>query len=74
MVLIYLSTTALVAGAVSLNNRRPFRVLWNERFRWLGPYYLAMGVVAYALILSYAGTGLLGIAVVIVPLLLSIQP
>ena len=68
--LVYLSTTALVAGAVSLNNRRPFNVIWNERFRWLGPYYLAMGVVAYALILSYVGTGLLGIVVVIVPLLL----
>jgi len=70
MGIIYLSTTALVAGAVSLNNRRSFRVIWNERFRWLGAYYLAMGVVAYALIVSYVGTGMLGIAVVIVPLLL----
>ena len=70
MGLIYLSTTALVAGAVSLNNRRPFNTIWNERFRWLGPYYLAMGVVTYALIVSYVGTGMLGIVVVIVPLLL----
>ncbi|MGB3717126.1 MAG: diguanylate cyclase, partial [Candidatus Promineifilaceae bacterium] len=67
---IYMSTTALVAGAVSLNNRQPLNMIWNERFRWLGPYYLAMGVVAYALIVSYTGTGLLGIVVVIVPLLL----
>jgi diguanylate cyclase (GGDEF)-like protein/putative nucleotidyltransferase with HDIG domain len=70
MGLIYLSTTALVAGAVSLNSRQPFNVIWNERFRWLGPYYLAMGVVAYALIVSYVGTGMLGVVVVIVPLLL----
>ncbi|UCG22632.1 MAG: diguanylate cyclase, partial [Chloroflexota bacterium] len=70
MGLIYLSTTALVAGAVSLSNRRPFDTIWNERFRWLLPYYLAMGVVAYALMVSYVGTGMLGIVVVIVPLLL----
>jgi diguanylate cyclase (GGDEF)-like protein len=56
MGIIYMSTTTLVAGAVSLNNRRPLNMLWNERFRWLGPYYLAMGIVAYALIVSYTST------------------
>jgi diguanylate cyclase (GGDEF)-like protein/putative nucleotidyltransferase with HDIG domain len=70
MGIIYMSTTTLVAGAVSLNNRRPLNMIWNERFRWLGPYYLAMGIVAYALIVSYTDTELLGIVVIIVPLLL----
>jgi diguanylate cyclase (GGDEF)-like protein/putative nucleotidyltransferase with HDIG domain len=65
---IYLSTTALVAGAVSLNHRRPFFDIWNERFRWLSPYYLALGVVAYTLIFSFSTAGLLGIVVVLVPL------
>ncbi len=66
--LIYLSTTLLVAGAVSISHRRPLKAIWNERFRWLAPYYLALGVVAFALVFSYQAAGLLGIVVILVPL------
>lgn len=68
--LIYLSTTWLLAGAVSLYGNSPVQVVWKERFKWLLPYYLALGFVAYAFVFSYAAAGLLGIAVVLIPLLM----
>ena len=67
---IYLSTTVLVAVAISIDKHQPLRVVWLERFRWLGPYYAALGVVAYALVFSYHATGLSGVLVILVPLLM----
>jgi diguanylate cyclase (GGDEF)-like protein/putative nucleotidyltransferase with HDIG domain len=67
-VAIYVSTTALVAGVVSVNTGQLFNRIWSERFRWLAVYYLALGVVAFALISSYYAAGLLGIIVILAPL------
>ncbi len=68
--LVYFGTTALVAGAIDLSSGQPFRQVWVERFRWLLPYYLALGVVAYAFVFSYLNDGLVGVAIVLVPLLM----
>ncbi len=70
VILIYLSTTWLLAGAVSLYGNTPARIVWKERFKWLLPYYLALGLVAYAFVFSYNVAGLLGIVVVLIPLLM----
>ncbi len=67
---IYFITTSLLAGAISLSSDQPFTRVWSERFRWLAPYYLSLGFVVYALIFSYVATGMLGIVVVLVPLLM----
>jgi diguanylate cyclase (GGDEF)-like protein/putative nucleotidyltransferase with HDIG domain len=65
---IFVSTTALVALVIRLDTGRPWRQTWPERFSWLWPYYVAMGVIAYMVIYSYTAVGLLGVGAVIVPL------
>lgn len=67
--LVYISTTGLIAVGIGLDRDRSIREIWRERFSWLVPYYLAMGLVAYALIFSYQTAGLVGILVVLVPIL-----
>ncbi len=68
--IIYISTTGFLATVIGfLHNRTPISI-WRERFRWLAPYYLAVGVVAHALIFSYDSAGLIGILVILVPLLM----
>lgn len=68
--LIYGSTTWVLAGAVSLYGHTPVRIVWNERFKWLAPYYWALGFVAYAFLFSYDTAGLWGVFVVLIPLLM----
>jgi len=66
--LAYLSSTMLVALAIDLDTGQPAWAVWSERFRWLAPLYLAMGVVSFALIFSYRGLGLVGALTIILPL------
>ncbi len=66
--LVYVISTLLLAGVVSLSTGHPFRLLWKERFQWLWPYYIAIGVGAYALLFSYMTSGLVGVLVILVPL------
>lgn len=68
--LVYLSSTVLIAGAISISSQQPIKEIWGERFRWLFPYYLALGVAAYALSFSYFTAGLIGIVVVLIPLIM----
>jgi diguanylate cyclase (GGDEF)-like protein/putative nucleotidyltransferase with HDIG domain len=67
---VFLVTTSCIALAMSLDGRLSFRRIWKEQFSWLAPYYLAMGVVAFGLVLGYLRIGLMGVAVVLVPLLI----
>lgn len=66
--LIYLSTTALLSGVVSLNTGEAFRQVWIERFSWLGLHYVALGLMAYAMLLSYRMAGLVGVLLLLAPL------
>ena len=68
--LVYLSTTSLVAMGMHLDMKVPFRLIWQEKFSWLAPYYISLGVVAYTLSFGYHNAGLMGLAVILVPLLL----
>ncbi len=45
---------------------RPLAV-WNERFRWFTPYYLASGPLAVALTSAYASVGLVGMLAFTMP-------
>lgn len=65
---LYVCTTSLLALAVSIDRGEAFLYVWKERFRWLAPYYLALGIVAYALMFSYRTAGLLGVFIILAPL------
>jgi diguanylate cyclase (GGDEF)-like protein/putative nucleotidyltransferase with HDIG domain len=68
--LVYISTTTLVAMGMHLDMQVPFRQIWQEKFSWLAPYYISLGLVAYTLAFGYHNAGLMGLAVILVPLLL----
>ncbi len=68
--ILYLSTTILLSIVISLSNGQKFKVIWVERFRWLGFYYLALGAIASALVLSYNAIELTGIFIIFLPLIM----
>jgi putative nucleotidyltransferase with HDIG domain len=68
--IVFLSTTVLISLAIKIDAGIPFQQVWKEKFSWLTPYYIAMGLIAYALILGYQTTGLVGLAVILIPLLM----
>jgi diguanylate cyclase (GGDEF)-like protein/putative nucleotidyltransferase with HDIG domain len=67
---VFIFSTLLLSGVMSLSTGQSMREIWNERFRWLWPYYIAFGIVAYALVLGYSFAGVLGVLAVLVPLLI----
>jgi putative nucleotidyltransferase with HDIG domain len=69
MAIVYVFTTCMVSIGVSLNNGTGVKTVWMDQFSWLAPYYLAMGVLAYALMLGFTLAGFLGLAVVLFPLM-----
>jgi diguanylate cyclase (GGDEF)-like protein/putative nucleotidyltransferase with HDIG domain len=68
--IVYLVTTGLISIGVSLDLRASVREIWVEKFSWLATYYVAMGLIAYALIFSYQTAGLLGTIITLIPLML----
>lgn len=67
--IVYLVTTGLITVGMSMDFALPVREVWHEQFSWLAPYYLAMAMIAYALIFGFQTGGLLGMLVVLGPLL-----
>jgi len=68
--IVYFLTTGLQALDKSLDHRSQVNCLWRERFSWLLPYYIGMGIIAYVLLYSYSSIGASGILIFLVPLLL----
>jgi putative nucleotidyltransferase with HDIG domain len=68
--ILFLSTTTLLSTAISLDKSVNVRVVWEEHFRWLGPIYLAMGALGFALMLTFQAAGILGVVATIAPLLM----
>ncbi len=68
--LVYTVNTATVSLVMGFSTGQPIRKVWTENFSWLWSYYIGFGVVAYALVYGYMHTGLLGVFVMLVPLLL----
>ncbi len=66
----YLSTTVTISIAVSLDHGTSISEVWKERFGWLWPHYLALGVISYSLAIGYLSSGVVGVAVILVPLML----
>jgi diguanylate cyclase (GGDEF)-like protein/putative nucleotidyltransferase with HDIG domain len=66
----FVVNTALISLAMALEGHDRWRSVWNERFSWLLPHYVAFGAVGAAIALAYAAIGLYGLAVFVLPLLL----
>ena len=66
----FVVNTGVLSGAMALEGHDSWRRLWNERFSWLLPHYVAFGAVGGAIALSYDAIGLYGLAVFVLPLLL----
>ena len=60
--------SGLVALAIALDTgRHPFSV-WSDRFRWLLPHYVLLGVLAVIMAAAYDRWELAGVALLLVPL------
>ncbi len=66
----YVSTTALVSIAVDLNTGQSFLEVWKQRFRWLWPYYVALGGLAFVLVTVFHAAGWVGVVVSLAPLIM----
>ncbi len=63
----YMVNVGLLSVVMSLGERTSPMSIWNERFRWLFLHYLAYGVLALAIAVSYQAIGLYGLLVFFVP-------
>ena len=69
-VVAYVGNAGIVAGVVSIATESRFYDVWSEKYRWLLPHYLTLGVIAFALAVSYALLGYMGMAVFSVPVIM----
>jgi putative nucleotidyltransferase with HDIG domain len=68
-VILYLVSTWMIAFGMSLDLDQPARQLWKEQFSWLGPYYLGIGLLTYALIFGYKHDHIVGLILMVIPML-----
>ncbi len=66
----FLITSMLVSGAIDLNTGQPVIEAWTQRFRWLWPYYVALGALAYVLLTGFYAAGWVGVLVSLAPLIM----
>jgi putative nucleotidyltransferase with HDIG domain len=57
----------LLSVAISLADGVAVGEVWRERFQWLTPYYLASGVLGFALSLAYQKVGITGLLAFTLP-------
>jgi putative nucleotidyltransferase with HDIG domain len=57
----YLMSTGFVTVAVSLATRAPISEVFREKFEWLAPHYVMLGLLGLALAVAYDGLGFAGI-------------
>jgi diguanylate cyclase (GGDEF)-like protein/putative nucleotidyltransferase with HDIG domain len=69
-IIVFLCTSLSIAFAVRLDSGVPIKKFWSEQFSWLAPHYLSMGIIAFAFLYSYQITGLVGVGIILVPLLI----
>jgi diguanylate cyclase (GGDEF)-like protein/PAS domain S-box-containing protein len=62
--------SVLVAGVVSLTGEQGIAAVWREKYAWLAPHYLAFGVAAYAMVVSFLALGAIGAAIFAMPIVM----
>jgi diguanylate cyclase (GGDEF)-like protein/putative nucleotidyltransferase with HDIG domain len=67
---IYLSTTIMISLAIALDTGQAYKEIWKEKFSWLAPSFLAMGLISLSLIFSYQMEGVIGVLIMMIPLYL----
>jgi diguanylate cyclase (GGDEF)-like protein/putative nucleotidyltransferase with HDIG domain len=70
IIITFLVTTLLVSVGMSLNNWEDIPKIWKTQFSWLTPYYLVMGLMAYALIFGYVLANVVGVILFLTPLMM----
>jgi hypothetical protein len=63
----YVVNIALLSVAMGVSERISPLSVWKERFRWLAPYYLASGALAFAVALAFERLGVGGLAAFALP-------
>lgn len=66
--IMFLITTSLISIGIGTNLQQSSIQVWNEQYKWMGPYYMGIGLVAYALIFGYNYAGIGGLLVMMIPL------
>jgi len=70
MFITFFVTTIFISIGMSFINKESFQNIWRTQFSWLIPYYVVMGMMAYALIFGYISAGYVGVILIIIPLLM----
>ena len=60
--------SALVAVAVGLSTGHRMWSVWDEKFRWLWPYYIIIGILAVMTATAYERWEPAGVALLLIPL------
>jgi diguanylate cyclase (GGDEF)-like protein/putative nucleotidyltransferase with HDIG domain len=68
--ILYLITTCMIAFGMSLDLKQAASELWKQQFSWLAPYYLGMGVIAYAMVFGYKHDQITGLLLMVIPMML----
>jgi len=67
---LYLVTTSMVAFGMSLDLKQPLQQVWRDQYSWLAPYYMGIGLIAYALIFGYKYDHVMGVLLMMIPMIL----
>jgi putative nucleotidyltransferase with HDIG domain len=68
VIVMYLTTTWLIAVGMSFDLRQPAQQIWNEQYSWLALYYLGFGLMAYTLIIGFKYDQNTGILLMVLPM------
>jgi putative nucleotidyltransferase with HDIG domain len=68
VLVLYLSSTLLVALAIGITSGKAPLSIWSERFQWLGLHYVGLSFVAFGMYSTYPDVGPIGILIVLLPL------
>lgn len=63
----YLVNIGLLSVAMAASEAKDALGVWKERFRWLAPYYLASGALAFAITIAFEKIGIGGLAAFTLP-------
>jgi len=63
----FMINTALTAARSWTGDHDSLRFAWTDRFLWMLPHYLALGLLSLVLVAAYTSIGLWGLAIFLVP-------
>ncbi|HEX2991830.1 MAG TPA: diguanylate cyclase [Anaerolineales bacterium] len=67
--ILYLSTSFLTAAGMSEKTKQTTLDLWRDQFSRLAPYYIGIGLIAYALVIGYRFDPIFGLVLMAAPMI-----